>query len=62
MQIWLIANGGAICDRSIVEQLYDWCGLQQAMGYDVTVTTTHPSTYLIVTRSLQKKDKPTSVS
>jgi hypothetical protein len=28
--MWQIANGGAMCDWSVVEQLCDWCGLQQA--------------------------------
>jgi hypothetical protein len=30
--MWLIANGAAICDRSTLEQLYDWFELQQAIG------------------------------
>ena len=31
--MWLIANGGAICDRSIVVQLYDKCGFRKAIGW-----------------------------
>jgi len=57
LQIWLIANGGAICDRSIVEQLCDWCGLQQAMGRCCHSHYIRPRRSLRVKSSLKHQDK-----
>lgn len=54
--IWLRDHCGAICDRIIVEQLCDWYGLQQAIGWCHSHYVTLCRS-LRVTRSLQHQDE-----
>jgi hypothetical protein len=46
-----------MCDRSIVEQFCDWCGLQQAMGCSFHSQYVTPCRTLRVKKSLQHQDK-----
>jgi hypothetical protein len=55
--IRLIANGGTICDRNIVEKLCDWCRLQKAIGWYCHSHYVTPCRSLRVTRSLQHQDE-----